>query len=201
VPAAGNAEETKQRILEAATSEFAAFGVAGARVDRIAKVADCNKNLIYVYFTNKDNLFISVLERNLPRIYSELKFDPTDLPDFASRVFDYAHAHPELMRLLAWSALELPAEAAPVRREARQAKFEAIRQAQSSGILAGWYPPDFLLTMIMSLATAWSAVSPFGPAFSPPTKKQIATMKQCVATAVATVVGAPSTPTTSTNSG
>ncbi|MEV4894943.1 helix-turn-helix domain-containing protein, partial [Nonomuraea sp. NPDC055795] len=48
------AEATKSRILQAATAEFAAYGFAGARVDRIAQAASVNKNLIYVYFTNKD---------------------------------------------------------------------------------------------------------------------------------------------------
>ncbi|MFD9045102.1 TetR family transcriptional regulator, partial [Streptomyces bottropensis] len=45
---------TKSRILQAAAAEFAAYGFAGARVDRIAKAASVNKNLIYIYFTNKD---------------------------------------------------------------------------------------------------------------------------------------------------
>lgn len=38
-----NAEATRERILEAAMAEFSAFGIAGARVDRIAKTAGCNK--------------------------------------------------------------------------------------------------------------------------------------------------------------
>ena len=45
----GNAEAMRERILEAASAEFSAYGVAGARVDRIAKAAGCNKNLIYIY--------------------------------------------------------------------------------------------------------------------------------------------------------
>ena len=42
-----NAEATKERILEAALAEFSDHGIAGARVDRIAQAARCNKNLIY----------------------------------------------------------------------------------------------------------------------------------------------------------
>jgi AcrR family transcriptional regulator len=44
------------RILDAALEEFSTHGVAGARVDRIASAADCNKNLLYVYFGSKENL-------------------------------------------------------------------------------------------------------------------------------------------------
>ena len=34
-----DAEATRRRLLDAATAEFAAYGIAGARVDRIAAEA------------------------------------------------------------------------------------------------------------------------------------------------------------------
>ena len=55
-----NAEATRERILEAALAEFSAYGIAGARVDRIAQAAGCNKNLIYIYFEDKETLFTTV---------------------------------------------------------------------------------------------------------------------------------------------
>ncbi|MGO8887583.1 MAG: TetR/AcrR family transcriptional regulator [Streptosporangiaceae bacterium] len=88
------ADETKTRILDAALDEFSAHGVAGARVDRIAAAAGCNKNLLYVYFGSKENLFTAVLEQHLIRVYNDLPFTPDDLPGFAGRVFDFAMAHP-----------------------------------------------------------------------------------------------------------
>ncbi|ABY22864.1 transcriptional regulator, TetR family [Renibacterium salmoninarum ATCC 33209] len=36
---ARDAQATKQRLLEAAVQEFSQYGIAGARVDRIAAVA------------------------------------------------------------------------------------------------------------------------------------------------------------------
>src|SRR5580698_5133060 len=102
----GNAEATRERILEAALAEFSAYGVAGARVDRIAATAGCNKNLIYIYFENKETLFVTVLQRHLARIYDELPFTPEDLPGYAARTFDFAMANPDLMRLMAWFGLE-----------------------------------------------------------------------------------------------
>jgi len=36
----------RERLIAAAFDEFAAHGFAGARVDRIAARAECNKNLI-----------------------------------------------------------------------------------------------------------------------------------------------------------
>ncbi len=65
----GNAEATRERILEAALAEFATYGIAGARVDRIAATAGCNKNLIYIYFENKETLFTTVLQKHLARVY------------------------------------------------------------------------------------------------------------------------------------
>src|SRR6516225_9597086 len=102
----GKAEATRERILEAALAEFSAHGIAGARVDRIAQTARCNKNLIYIYFEDKESLFATVLRKHLMRIHEEQPFTPDDLPGFAARVFDWAMANPELMRLLAWFALE-----------------------------------------------------------------------------------------------
>jgi AcrR family transcriptional regulator len=50
-------------ILAAARDEFSRYGLAGARVDRIAENAQLNKRLIYYYFSSKDGLFLAVLER------------------------------------------------------------------------------------------------------------------------------------------
>ena len=111
----GKADETRERILTAAMAEFATYGIAGARVDRIARTAGCNKNLIYVYFENKERLFATVLRLQLPRIYEEMTFTPHDLPGYAERVFDFGVANPELMRLLAWSRLEHQAETLAMR--------------------------------------------------------------------------------------
>ena len=89
-----NAEATKERILEAALAEFSAHGIAGARVDRIAQAARCNKNLIYIYFEDKETLFTTVLQKHLVRIHEEQPFTPDDLPGYAAKVFDWARANP-----------------------------------------------------------------------------------------------------------
>jgi len=48
--------------MDVASSEFAAHGFDGTRVDEIAKKGKVSKNLIYYYFENKDALFLAVLE-------------------------------------------------------------------------------------------------------------------------------------------
>jgi len=94
-------------ILAAATAEFAAKGIGGARVDAIAARAGANKRMIYHYFGNKQRLYLSVLER----MYEEIRDAETALrleqlePRAAMRrlvefSFDYYTDHPHFIRLL-----------------------------------------------------------------------------------------------------
>ena len=161
------ADETRARILAAALDEFSAYGVAGARVDRIAATAGCNKNLLYVYFGSKENLFTAVLDQHLVRVYEDIPFTPDDLPGFAGRVFDFAMSRPELMRLLAWSTLEPSVQALQSRAASHDAKVAALAAAQDGRRLGAEFSPAFLVTTVMSIASSWSAASPFGPALSP----------------------------------
>ena len=161
------AEATKDRILDAALAEFSAHGIAGARVDRIAHAARCNKNLIYIYFEDKETLCATVLLKHLMRIHEERPFTPDDLPGYAAKVFDWAMANPDLMRLMAWAALEQKAKGKAERVATFEAKVAALAEAQNAGRVGTAFPPEFLLIAVMSLATAWSAASPFGPSVNP----------------------------------
>jgi len=54
--------ETRARILEAALREFAALGMAGARMDQIAGAAGVNKALLYYHFESKEKLYVAAME-------------------------------------------------------------------------------------------------------------------------------------------
>lgn len=106
-PRARDADRSQQAILDAATAEFAEFGLGGARVDRIAERADVNKRLIYYYFNNKDDLFLAVLEATYARIReAEQQLHLSDLPpaDAVRRLteftWNYYLEHPEFLTLL-----------------------------------------------------------------------------------------------------
>src|ERR1700739_4300497 len=58
---AWNTEQTKRRLKDAATEEFAAHGLHGTTVDRIAERAGVNKERLYNYFGDKRSLFATVL--------------------------------------------------------------------------------------------------------------------------------------------
>lgn len=68
VPSSDRSAETRARILDAALSEFAANGLAGARTERIASAAGVNKALIYYYFDSKEKLYAAALEMIAVRI-------------------------------------------------------------------------------------------------------------------------------------
>jgi AcrR family transcriptional regulator len=179
-----NAEATKERIMEAALAEFSAHGIAGARVDRIAQAAQCNKNLIYIYFTDKETLFTTVLLKHLTRIHDEQPFTPDDLPGFVGNVFDWAMANPDLMRLMAWSVLEQKVQGPSERVAALEAKVRALAEAQKAGRVGTAFPPGFLVIAVMSLATAWSVASPFGPSFDPKAAEHPAVLRESLIEAV-----------------
>lgn len=179
-----NADATREKILKAAVTEFSAYGIAGARVDRIAKNARCNKNLIYIYFGSKDKLFSTILERTLTPVYQKMRFTPEDLPGFAARIFDFAMVNPEMMRLMAWLALEGKPGSLPERARIRNERITQLRKAQKSGLIDATFPPGFLFAATLALATTWSAVSPFGPSLDPESTKRPAALRRNIAEAI-----------------
>ncbi|NUT36755.1 MAG: TetR/AcrR family transcriptional regulator [Hamadaea sp.] len=144
---------TKHRILEAATTEFAQFGLAGARVDRIANRAEANKQLIYAYFTSKEGLFDATMEANILRLIDTIPFDADDLPEYARRLYDFAVAHPELVRLLRWHQLERPGvlNQLPQVAESHRHKAETLAKAQAAGTVSAALPAGQLLALVLAL--------------------------------------------------
>ena len=155
-----DAAATRARIFEAASAEFAEHGVAGARVDRIAEAARANKARIYEYFGDKERLFETVLEEELHRLTTELPVpeDPSEIPEFVGRAFDYHQAHPGLVRLLHWEALHfgagpVPGEAA--RRRFYRERAKRLNQGQESGLVDTNFDPRHLHFVLLVLATSW----------------------------------------------
>jgi AcrR family transcriptional regulator len=183
-----SAEETRQRILEAAFREFAQHGMAGSRVDRIAKSAGCNKNLLYIYFGSKEELFATVLERRLSDAYAGLPFTAEDLPGMARRIFDYAQTEPDVYRLLAWATLEQATPMPPARQSEHDRKLPLIRAAQDAGAVAPGLDPALILMAVTVLATAWSRAFPFGATANAEDSLASETVREGIAEMVARIV-------------
>lgn len=60
--------DSRRRILDAALTEFAAKGLAGARTEAIATAAGVNKALLYYYFDSKEKLYVAALEMISERV-------------------------------------------------------------------------------------------------------------------------------------
>src|SRR5438552_7308629 len=100
-------KRTRAAILDAATTEFARYGLGGARVDRISRASGANKRMLYYYFGDKEGLFLAVLEAAYAGIRSaEQKLSLLDVAPIESVrrlirfTWDYFLAHPEFISLL-----------------------------------------------------------------------------------------------------
>ncbi len=63
---------TITRVLKEARRAFSENGLAGARVDDIARAAGVTKQLVYHYFTSKEALFASVLDESAQDVLADL---------------------------------------------------------------------------------------------------------------------------------
>ena len=133
------------------------FGLAGARVDRIAAGAGCNKQLIYAHFGNKQGLFDEVATVHVRQLLDSVPIDAEDLPGYAVRLFEHTVAHPDLVRLTMWQQLEGGelAALADLEAESMAAKVKAVKAAQKAGLVTKALPAAHLVTLVIGMAIAW----------------------------------------------
>ena len=56
-------DESRQHILDKAAEVFANRGLANTKISDLAKAAGVSQGLLYKYFTDKDDMFIALLEQ------------------------------------------------------------------------------------------------------------------------------------------
>ncbi len=100
-------EGLKKRILAGALVTFAEFGLQGARMEQIAGQAQTTKRMVVYHFSNKENLYMAVLERVYQAVRQhETSLNLSDMPPLlamqklAEASFDYHISHPDFMRLV-----------------------------------------------------------------------------------------------------
>ncbi len=154
------ADSTGDRIIAAATAEFSRYGIAGARIERIAKAARTSKERIYAYYRSKEALYSFVVVQELAAIAEATRLDPVDLPGYAGRIHDYFTSHPDRYRLVMWGELELergqgrPED--PLQKSLRT-KIEQLRKAQAAGQLDPEWDAMDILAFVNRIAMSWSA--------------------------------------------
>jgi len=102
---AWDTEKTKRLLLDAAKAEFAEFGIAGARVNRIAEKAGVNKERIYGHFGSKEELFNVILAEAMAELAEVVRPGEGEVGEYVGRIFDYHQENPTLLRLLMFEAL------------------------------------------------------------------------------------------------
>ena len=186
-----DATETKRRLMEAAVDEFARYGLAGARVDRIAEKANANKRSIYMHFGTKEELFDKVLADSFLKLAASITFGEDHLVGYASDLYDRLEEMPHIQRLYLWAGLEREQGFEPESAGYRN-RLLSIAGAQAAGLVRADIPPADLMAMVIAVVISWdaaaSSLKALGPEFGSSSR---ADRKAAVVRAVAGLVRPP----------
>jgi AcrR family transcriptional regulator len=155
--------DSRQRILAAATTEFALRGFAAATVDRIAARARLNKAMIYYHFHSKQALYSSVLRSIFTTMGDGLTAiaasdaKPADKLDrfvaaFVTQGQAHAHVAPIMLREIAEGGRRLDEETYGVMVRVVRAMTGIIDEGRAAGQFG---PVDPIL---LYLTTVWPIV-------------------------------------------
>lgn len=130
---------SRSRIFAAAVEEFGLHGFAGARTDRIARLAGANKQLLYYYFGSKRGLFEAVVEWAAARLMGKVSLIRGGEPSPAAarlrlrELLENLAQEQDSIRLVVRAA----SEAASGRHAAAGQAVIAIRDAAREAVSAG----------------------------------------------------------------
>ena len=168
-------KDARKRILDAARSEMVAHGIAGARIDRIARLAGTSKERIYAYFKDKNQLMNAVARERMLMLQHAVRFDANDLPAYVASLFDFYSQHPDDVRLAHWLSLadgdDRLGEDDP-RIVSLNERVAAIRQAQRDDVVDARWDPLILLNMLVSIGMGWATAPVFVRQIGPKPKIQ-----------------------------
>ena len=140
--------ERPQEILQAAFDEFSRNGYATTTLEAIAERAGVTKGTIYVYFENKEHLFISmvreVTKATLDTVHDMFASHDGSTADLLRAQFSFIYQHivadrrrREVVRMLIAEAPRFPALADRYHEEILKPCLDMLRQAIQRGIDRG----------------------------------------------------------------
>jgi AcrR family transcriptional regulator len=154
------------KVVQTAGMLFARQGYNGTSTREIARLADVSENSIFRIFSNKEDLFWSVLHSHCTKLkFSRdlqegiAKCDPPEvvLPKIIELLTDTSTYRPELLRLVAVAILELPWKGEAFCREHFSPVISAIRHYLAmnvkSGIIRDLDPTMLTVALIMTSLT------------------------------------------------
>jgi TetR/AcrR family transcriptional regulator len=155
-----NIQDRRSRLLEAAILEFSQRGLAGARIDSIAKAAGVNKQLLYHYFGDKAQLERSVMADVMRRQDEDNALHPRtgSLGEYVARRYNEWNATSFgwiSLRLLTWEALEQGSNDIVHFEERRELFQETIvnyvQDAQANGEVDPSFDANILALMLVAM--------------------------------------------------
>jgi TetR/AcrR family transcriptional regulator len=162
------AARTRERILDAATTEFGAKGYAGARTAAIAARAGVNPQLISYYFGGKQGL-LEELRRRWRGIEASISSPDAPFDATVGAALDATLDRPDWARLVVWQALgdcpftdaEDGERYAEAQRSGLAAAVRRMRERQAAGEVTGAVDPEFALLVTYALVFAPIALPQF----------------------------------------
>ena len=140
--------ERPQEIVEAAFAEFSRNGYAMTTLDQIAERAGVTKGTIYVYFENKEHLFISMvheaMKASLDTIHDMFERHEGSTADLLRAQFSFIYQHlvedrrrREVVRMLIAEASRFPALADRYHEEIHRPCMDMLTQVIQRGMDRG----------------------------------------------------------------
>ena len=166
-------EQSQLAILEAALTEFASEGLAGARTDAIAKAAGVNKALLYYYFQDKEALYGAVLQHafgdlleQLMRVLTLERGPSYRVLAYATTHFDFVSAHPEYRRLIQFEMMRAGTGSSPhfaklietFFRPLMRKVISVLQEGIDSGEFRRVQPQQFLQSMVSVIVFYFTAL-------------------------------------------
>jgi AcrR family transcriptional regulator len=150
--------ELRGEIFAAARAEFAQYGLAGARIDRIARAANASKERLYAHFGDKETLFRDVVASDGAELFRAVELRPDAVPEFVGEIFDLVQSRPEHLRMITWAQLEgFPLDEPEVDGEQPPEKaIAALEQAQADGHVDADWEPRELLVLLFAIGLGWA---------------------------------------------
>lgn len=161
------------RIMAAAREEFASRGLSGARVERVARRANVNKQLLFYYFRSKRGLFETVLDGAIAELEQALAAATVPNGRVLDRLrgtlesqFNFLARNPNLVTLL--SHAERPDAATPPYAPAIRRLVVLLAEGQGLGQVRDDLDPHIAAAQALVLMIGYLRLEPLIAASTPP---------------------------------
>lgn len=155
------AEDSRQRILEAARLAFSEHGFAGASLESVAQLAGCTKGLVVHYYGGKQKLWQAVVDyytgmaKASEFVHSDANIDQPQLAEYLMRTFRFFQTHPDYTQIANQIVADKSGAVPPEMLALLQDVSGAFTKAQQSGVLRDDIDPRHAQLMSYSLISSW----------------------------------------------